>query len=652
MRTTTRSAIGRGTAVLLVTAATAVAAAPTASAAPPFSAPIDLLAPIGTNTGEVPAVATADDGTTVAVTRSPDNGFSRVYASIRPAGGAVGTATPISDAMTNSSAVRAGIDDQGNATAVWIQGMIVMAAYRPAGGVWGPPQALSTVAVSAPSLAVAANGRAAVTWYQGNGVLQQVHVAVRGAGGSTFAAPQPVSSTVNTAASGTYQPRVAIDDAGAVTAIWTRAVDVSGTTRFIVETAYRPAGVGTFDASTPRSSTTSGTAGFTPAVVTTPAGRVFAVWEYDPNGSGNRLDSAERSSTTGFGSTSPVAPQAAGTSWPKAAVNAGGTVAVVWAVGSTLYSTVRSPGGAFSAAKALSGPTGIPTNASLALSDGGEGLVAWPSGSGTDYAVFAARRRPGAETFGEVTEVVRGAGTAPTTTIGSPTVALDDEGNGFATFYRGVSTPAAYSSQIAGYDVTPPALTGVSVPAGATAGAPVAVSAAATDRMGAPAYAWDFGDGTTASGAAPTHAFATPGAYTVKVRVADPTGNAVEATRPIQIVAAAAGGGGGTGGAGGGGTGGPGGTGTTPAAKPKAPRITRPKRLKVGSKLSVPSTLKGATKLRFQWLRSGKTIKKATKRTYKVARADRGKKLSCRLTVSVAGKTVKLTTASVTIPKR
>jgi PKD repeat protein len=48
-------------------------------------------------------------------------------------------------------------------------------------------------------------------------------------------------------------------------------------------------------------------------------------------------------------------------------------------------------------------------------------------------------------------------------------------------------------------------------------------------------YLWDFGDGTTASTASPTHTFATAGTYTVKLTVTDNTGLTGSAQTTVTV---------------------------------------------------------------------------------------------------------------------
>jgi PKD repeat protein len=76
----------------------------------------------------------------------------------------------------------------------------------------------------------------------------------------------------------------------------------------------------------------------------------------------------------------------------------------------------------------------------------------------------------------------------------------------------------------------------------ADAGSAIAFAATATDPGAADTaagftYAWDFGDGATASGASPSHAFASVGTYTVTLTTTDASGGSSTATTTATIKA-------------------------------------------------------------------------------------------------------------------
>jgi chitodextrinase len=125
--------------------------------------------------------------------------------------------------------------------------------------------------------------------------------------------------------------------------------------------------------------------------------------------------------------------------------------------------------------------------------------------------------------------------------LDSPDIAVDDQGNAFAVWQRNVSGPDTFSAQVAGFDPVPPVITAAAVPAAATAGQAVAMSAAATDRMTAsPQFEFDFGDGSSATGAAVQHSYGAAGTYTVLVTATDDAGNRSGTTRVIQVAPAPA----------------------------------------------------------------------------------------------------------------
>ena len=64
---------------------------------------------------------------------------------------------------------------------------------------------------------------------------------------------------------------------------------------------------------------------------------------------------------------------------------------------------------------------------------------------------------------------------------------------------------------------------------------PIGMAATAVDRLSSPVISWSFGDGTTATGGAVSHAFASRGAFTVTVSARDGVGNAVSTTAPVLV---------------------------------------------------------------------------------------------------------------------
>jgi hypothetical protein len=104
---------------------------------------------------------------------------------------------------------------------------------------------------------------------------------------------------------------------------------------------------------------------------------------------------------------------------------------------------------------------------------------------------------------------------------------IDGNGDGTATRDMG-----AYE-----YGHRPPVAQAAASPASAAVGQPVAFSGIATDPDDGDtlSLAWRFDDGTTATGAAVSHAFATPGVHTGTVTATDPTGLTATAAASITI---------------------------------------------------------------------------------------------------------------------
>ena len=159
----------------------------------------------------------------------------------------------------------------------------------------------------------------------------------------------------------------------------------------------------------------------------------------------------------------------------------------------------------------------------LAVARSGAAAVAWE-----DIAVANSTQalyRPAGGAFGPLTPI--GAGTGENISLapsGDAAFSFIGDGN---------------DARVAVLDATPPALGPVAVPATATTGQAVAMSAPAVDAwspLAAGQPAWSFGDGASGTGASVSHAFAAPGTYTVTVGASDGLGNvAAPVTRQIVI---------------------------------------------------------------------------------------------------------------------
>jgi hypothetical protein len=74
-------------------------------------------------------------------------------------------------------------------------------------------------------------------------------------------------------------------------------------------------------------------------------------------------------------------------------------------------------------------------------------------------------------------------------------------------------------------------------PSSQLVGNPISFSGAVVDPYGEPGFSWSFGDGSTGTGSEASHAYATPGVYTVTMTAKDPlTGSTAAPTERTVVV--------------------------------------------------------------------------------------------------------------------
>jgi hypothetical protein len=503
--------------------------AATAFATPSWLAPSDLSA-TGQD-GFHPQVAVDSAGDAVVVWERSNGTYRIIEASTRAAGGSWLPPEELSMDGQNAFSPQVAVDPAGDAVAVWDRyngtNYVIEAATRMAGGDWQAPVELSATGQDGlvPRIALDPAGDAVAVWDSRQGSDYVIEAATKAAGGA-WQAGQAISAPGKNAEE--PQARVAVDPAGDAVVVWERYNGAN----YIVEAATKASGTPWLP---PQELSAAGRNAFNADVAVDPAGEAVAVWERS-NGANQIIETATRA---------PGAPWLAAKELSVPGEDAFGAQVAVDQAGNAVAAWIRSNGAndIVEAATKVSGTPWLPAqelsaagqnafSLQIAVNPAGDAVAIWTSFDGTNYVAEAASRLSG------------GAWALPARALSavgqnaeSPQVAVDPAGDAVATWDRSNGTNTIV--QAVGYDAAGPQLRSLSIPAGGTAGQPLAVSVSPFDVWSALGeISWSFGDGGSASGASAAHTYAKPGTYEVRVSAADALGNTTSAVGTVAIAAA------------------------------------------------------------------------------------------------------------------
>ena len=272
----------------------------------------------GSSEGNAPRAAIAPNGDVDAVWSGPG---STVVASHRPAGGSWSSGSPISPAGTAVEPNLA-VSPGGYAFAVWHEGADETKYSRRSpgtSGTWTMPiklNALGSVAVGEPQIAVGISGQRMMAWSQ-QGSKQLM--AERTSSGDLFGINEPARS-ISEAGGNVEDPQIAVDGTGLGVAAWRS--DEGGA--FPIKAAATSFINGGWSAPQTLSGPTS--VGVEPTVAADPAGDATVVWSF-----GSSVNAASRPAGGSFGPTTVISNAShTGFERPLVEITAAGDALVVW----------------------------------------------------------------------------------------------------------------------------------------------------------------------------------------------------------------------------------------------------------------------------------------------------------------------------------
>lgn len=237
------------------------------AASPTWQAPVTL-----TSIARVPSIHVDSAGTVTAFTRTGTFPNWQHMAWEHPPGGPwPSTPTPLGPAGAGEAVLD--INPAGAAVVVWINGSLLEASYRPAGGAWGPTQTVADNGgpYSDIKIALDDSGNVAVAWYRNTSPSTTlVEVALRSVASSTWL---PVDTMPPGPRVNNLHPDVAFESTGDLVLVWGSLTDVPSYRRLLAST--RSLGSGW---STPVELSPSETSAQDISLASNKVGTVVATW--------------------------------------------------------------------------------------------------------------------------------------------------------------------------------------------------------------------------------------------------------------------------------------------------------------------------------------------------------------------------------------